>query len=98
VGANSFSLGFASANPLVMTWAPDIDSAGTRRLGSGGLTFSYNTDLFPSHGVSVSKNGSAVTTSVVNDASGVNGLGPIGAVLIGQKLSSQSNAGSITIP
>ncbi len=96
-GPNSFDLGFASANPLVMTWAPDIDSTGHGTLGSG-LTFSYNTDLFPSHGVRVYKNGSAVETKVVNDASGVNGLGPIGAALIGHRLTSQTNAGSITVP
>ena len=97
VGANSFQLGFASANPVVMTWAPDIDSDGSGTMGSG-LTLSYDTDLFPSHGVRVVKNGTAVKTQVVNDASGVHGLGPIGAALIGHRLTSQTNAGTVTAP
>ncbi|MEL6867191.1 MAG: DUF4157 domain-containing protein, partial [Bacteroidota bacterium] len=67
LSSNSFDLGLASANPLVMTWAPDIDSDLTGTINTSGsagpvLSLDYMTDGFPSHGIRVSKNGSILTT------------------------------------
>jgi len=92
---NSFTLGMASANPLVMTWAPDIDSQLTGHVdAAGNVAVDYHTDLFPSHGFQVKKDGAVVKSQIVNDASGVNGLGPLGAIEIGRRLTSFSNVGA----
>jgi hypothetical protein len=96
---NSFSLSMASANPLVMTWAPDIDAAVIGTIGAdGSLDISYDTDMFPSHGIRILKNGSTIHTSIVNDASSVNALGPIGAANVGARLMLQENEGSVHLP
>jgi hypothetical protein len=100
--SNSFVVGLASANPLVMTWAPDIDSrlsGGFRAIeGVPSLVLDYSTDLFPSHGFSVRRNGVLITRNVVNDASGKIVLGAIGAAVIGHGLTSQTNNGNVVIP
>jgi hypothetical protein len=98
-GANSFSLNMASANPVIMTWAPDIDSslAGTVD-ASGNVSLRYTTDLFPSHGLQIRRDGSVIKEEIVNDASGVNALGPVGAAVVGYRLSSNSNTGATTAP
>ena len=96
---NSFSIQFASANPLVMTVAPAINSNLTGTIASdGSLSLSYNTDLFPSHGLKVTRDGQSLHQSVVNDASGVPGLGATGAALIGARLSAQLNTGTVNTP
>ncbi len=97
--ATSFSLGMDSKNPLVMTFAPAINSNLKGVFDSSGqLNLKYNTDLFPSHGLRVYKDGSVIHTSVVNDASGVPGLGVTGAAQIGARLSSPLNNGTIPLP
>lgn len=97
-GDRTFSVSFASPNPLVMTWAPDIDSEVDGTFDSSGqLNLNYATDRFPSHGISVTKNGSSVHREVINDASGVPALGPVGAAVIGRRLTDQSNRGSRTV-
>jgi hypothetical protein len=94
----TFSLSFASPNPLVMTWAPDIDSEVDGTFDSSGqLNLSYATDRFTSHGISVTKNGSVALRDIVNDASGVQALGPVGAAAIGHRLTDQSNRGTRTV-
>ena len=98
-GASSFTLGTSSANPLVMTWAPTIDADLTGTLdAAGNMSISFTTDLFPSHGIQVKKDGAVLNTKVVNDPSGINALGPIGAADIGRRLTSHSNSGSMTAP
>lgn len=102
LSSNSFTIGLASANPVVMTWAPDIDSDlnGTINSVSGSqrLALDYNTDGFPSHGVRVFKNGAIVDTRIVNDASGKAVLGVVGMAVISQGLMSQSNSGTYSLP
>jgi hypothetical protein len=97
--ATGFSLGMSSANPLVLTWAPTIDSDMTGKLDpSGNMTLHFNTDLFPSHGIHVTRDGTALKSQVVNDPSGINPLGPLGALDIGRRLVSHSNHGTTTAP
>gem|GEM_PF-2288467 len=95
--ASAFNLGMSSANPVVMTWAPTIDSVLNGTMTPGGhINMSYTTDLFPSHGIRVKKNGSVIKTQIINDASAVNGLGILGAANIGYRLTSFSNKGTTT--
>lgn len=95
----SFTLTMASANPLVMTMAPNIDSTLTGTFdGSGNLSLSYNTDMFPSHGIRVQRDGADILApTIVNDASGVNALGLAGAAELGARLSLQANTGSTMV-
>ncbi len=94
-----FSMGIASANPLTIFPAPDINSNLDGSFDSSGqLSLNYKTDLFPSHGVQVQKDGVLIHTSIVNDASGVNALGPTGAANVGTRLIAQVNTGTISLP
>ena len=96
---NTFSLGIASANPLVLTWAPNINANLTGTIArDGSLSLSYSTDFFPSHGVQVSRNGKVIHTAITNNAAGVNALGPVGAVNLGAKLMNQGNSGGAVLP
>jgi hypothetical protein len=98
-GGNTFSLGIASANPLVLTWAPNINANLTGTIARDGrLTLDYSTDFFPSHGVQVSRNGKAIHTAITNNASGVNALGAVGAVNVGARLMNQGNSGGAVLP
>lgn len=96
---NTFSVGFSSANPLVMTVAPAINSNLTGTISANGaLRLSFDTDLFPSHGILVKRDGVVLHKEVVNDASGVPGEGALGAALIGAGLSVQANDGTRNVP
>jgi hypothetical protein len=93
-----FSIAFSSKNPLVLTWAPAINSNLTGTIGAdGGLDIDFKTDFFPSHGIQVSRNGVMVHQEMVRDASDVPGEGAAGAAAIGAYLSSQSNDGEIEL-
>ena len=96
-----FRLGMASANPLILTWAPDIDSFIygfiSNQPGNPQLVLRYQTDQFPSHGVAVYKDGKSISQKVVNDASSTFASGPVGAALIGKGLTSKTNMGNIKI-
>lgn len=80
---NTFRLGLSSANPLIMIWAPTIDSILEGRINPGGIDQRYQTDLFPSHGFQVKKNGTVIRTEIVQDASRFPVLGPRGVATIG---------------
>jgi hypothetical protein len=75
-------MGMASANPLVRTWAPDIDSRLEARMTCEGLSLTYNTDGFPSHGVRISVDGNIELTKTVNDASWKEALGSDGLLTV----------------
>lgn len=98
---HEFDLEIHSSNPLVHP-SPDIDSVLKGRVNSdGSVSFDAKTDLFPSHGFRVLRNGSEIGTIVLNDASclgqaGVMGLG--GALTLFEGLTNQSNDVSRTIP
>ena len=65
---------------------------------SGDMAIHFDTDLFPSHGIQVTRDGAVIKTQVVNDPSGINPLGPIGAIDIGRRLVSHSNHGTTSAP
>jgi hypothetical protein len=93
-----FNIAFSSANPLVMTWAPDINSNLSGTIDSkGGLDIKFSTDFFPSHGIQVSRDGAVVHQETVRDASGVPGEGASGAAAIGAFLSAQLNDGDVKV-
>jgi hypothetical protein len=95
----SFNIAFASANPLVMTVAPAINSSLTGTISaSGALDLSFDTDMFPSHGLQVIRDGAVIHKEVIRDASGVPGEGVLGAALIGALLSAQVNEDSRSVP
>ena len=95
---NSFHIAFSSANPLVLTAAPAINSNLTGTINANGaLSLDFSTDLFPSHGIQVTRDGQVIHKEVVNDASGVLGEGAIGAALIGAGLTMQFNDGKRNI-
>ncbi|MCC6999546.1 MAG: DUF4157 domain-containing protein [Deltaproteobacteria bacterium] len=91
-------LTIAAPNLMTMGPAPDINSDLDFFLGGSTMNLVWLTDLFPSHGYRVYKNGAAIKTQVVNDASGVNAEGVIGAVNLGTRLISQTNVGIGTAP
>lgn len=94
--AKSFQLGLQSANPLVPL-APTIDSELTGDFKSAYvLSFSWLTDLFPSHGFQVIRNGQVIGTDITMDASCVKVLGVRGAANIADRLNLQTNHGTIT--
>ena len=70
------------------------------RMPSLGALFDhrFDTDLFPSHGILVKRDGVVLHKEVVNDASGVPGEGALGAALIGAGLSVQANDGTRNVP
>lgn len=98
----SFELGIASANPVVMGPAPNIDSDVIGTFISPGtspkLSLNFNTDGFPSHGIKVVKNGTVLDTRIVNDASTLSGLGISGLTVISAGLAWQGNDGSYDVP
>jgi hypothetical protein len=94
---SSYDMNISAPNLLVITYAPPIDAHYSGTLSGSTLNVRWSTDNFPSHGYEVKKNGSAVQTSVVNNASWVPGEGPVGAAMIGAFLSLQTNNGSATV-
>ena len=91
-------LTIAAPNLMTMGPAPDINSDLDFFLAGSTMNLVWLTDLFPSHGYRVYKNGAAIKTQVVNDASGVNAEGVAGAVNLGTRLISQTNVGIGTAP
>lgn len=100
-GATSFSLSYSSANPL-QPFAPTID--GTLRgtmSPSGTLSLSYDTDLIPSHGIQVTRDGIRILQAVVNDASCLgssNLTGATGLAVFAWGLTHEDDHGSISVP
>ena len=102
LSGTAFRLSFSSKNPLTpQALTPPIDSlAGGIVSADGSLRLSYATDLFPSHGIQITRNGQPARTEVVGDISclgreGVRGLSGIAFGSWG--LTHQDNVGSITL-
>jgi len=95
---SSGHLKIAAPNLMTIGPAPAINSDLDFSLSGSTMNLNWLTDGFPSHGYRVYKNGGALKTQVINDASGVNAQGVIGAINLGSRLSSQSNAGSAHAP
>lgn len=68
---DAFALGISSKNPLTpQALTPPISSDLTGRLLPGGIfLLTYDTDLFPSHGFTVIRNGRVQLTNITTDAS-----------------------------
>lgn len=100
-GGSSFSLSYSSANPVPRLPTPAIDADITGNIAPDGtLTFHYQTDRFPSHGVAVSRDGVLQLTDTVHDVSCTPDfllLGVTGVVIIGTGLNDQSNEGDRTV-
>jgi hypothetical protein len=97
---SSFNLTYSSANPLVrIPFTPTIDGLLSGTIAANGtINLNYRTDLFPSHGFRVTKDGSAQRTDTVSDASCLlTTLGIPGLAFIGAGLSAQINSGSRTV-
>jgi len=98
---SSFAVSYSAANPVVRVPAPPIDGETTGTVaGDGTIKFHFRTDLFPSHGVRVSKDGTPQLTDIVNDASCFPDFviqGPAGLGIIGAGLSLQINQGDRTV-
>jgi TolB protein len=105
VGANGFELKYDSTNPMVTPQfaVPAIDG---KVLGSfdanNDLRLRFRTDLFPSHGIEVTRNGVVQADAVVNDASCLDQnsvLGLSGISLLSYGLSSvEQNTGTVVVP
>lgn len=99
---SSFALHYSAANPLVRRLpSPAISGDTTGTIAADGtVRFHYRTDLFPSHGVRVSKNGTPQRTDIVNDASCLPNsfvTGMRGVIVLGAGLLSQVNQGDRTV-
>ena len=105
---DGFELGLESHNPLAPRLpgdydvSPAIDSIIKGHLkGAGDLQIEYQTDLFPSHGVRVLRDGVVQATHTVNDLSCLKDsdtLGPEAIVLLATGLSLPVNLGKYTVP
>jgi hypothetical protein len=94
----SFRVDYSSATPLVPA-APTIDGFVNGSFASDGtISLSFTTDGFPSHGVSIARNGTTQQIDLLNDAScigqsgvlGLTGLTRVGLGLTGAVTSSGS--------
>ncbi|CAG7623793.1 hypothetical protein [Actinacidiphila bryophytorum] len=96
------SLGIHSANPLTMAPSPDIDAdlsvflSSDPTFGTEEVTVRWSTDLMPSHGFRLVRDGVEVTTETTNDIAGMTPTGPAAAAEIFIRLNSKSNGGSRT--
>jgi hypothetical protein len=101
IGRTSFALSYSSPNPL-QPLAPSIDGDLLGSMASDGtLALHYESDLIPSHGIQVVRDGDTIVEDVVNDASCIgeadlNGLS--GLTLFAWGLTHEDNHDSITVP
>lgn len=94
---SSFRLNYSAANPLVRGPAPAIDGLLDGTMSADGtITLRFDTDLFPSHGLRVTRNGVVQVTDIVSSASCLPDFAVVGLpglVLIGAGLVAQINEG-----
>jgi probable HAF family extracellular repeat protein len=98
VGQNGFRLTYAAAHPIVVA-APAIDATMFGTVAPDGtLSLNYDSDLFPSHGFRVVKNGTTQVTHTISDASCLgSAYGVRGATLIAWGLTHEDNHGTTTV-
>jgi hypothetical protein len=98
---SSFSVTYSAKNPVVRLPAPTIDGTTTGTIAADGtINLHYKTDLFPSHGIQVIKNGVPQLTDIVNDASCLPNFavtGFQGAAVIAGGLLIEADQGNLTI-
>jgi hypothetical protein len=74
----SFAVSYSSATPLVPL-SPTIDGLVRGSFASDGtISLNFTTDGFPSHGVSIDRNGTAQQVDILNDASCIGQPGVLG--------------------
>jgi hypothetical protein len=74
----SFAVSYSSATPLVPL-APTIDGLVQGSFASDGtMSLNFTTDGFPSHGVSIDRNGTTQQIDILNDASCIGQSGVLG--------------------
>ena len=74
----SFAVDYSSATPLV-PFAPTIDGLVRGSFASEGkISLNFTTDGFPSHGVSIERNGTTQQVDILNDASCIGQAGVLG--------------------
>jgi len=74
----SFAVDYSSATPLVPL-APTIDGLVKGSFASNGnISLDFKTDGFPSHGVSIERNGTTQQVDILNDASCIGQSGVLG--------------------
>ena len=77
-GGTSFQVDYSSATPLV-PFAPTIDGHLNGTFASDGkISLDFLTDGFPSHGVSIARNGVSQQVDILNDASCIGQAGVLG--------------------
>jgi AcrR family transcriptional regulator len=98
VGPTGFKLTYSAAHPIVLA-APAIDATLFGTVApDGSLSLSYDSDLFPSHGFRVVKNGATQVTQTISDASCLgSAFGARGAALIAWGLTHEDNHGTFTV-
>lgn len=95
-------IGIHSANPLTAAPSPDIDAdvslflSSDPTFGTEEATVRWTTDLMPSHGYQLIRDGTEVVTEVTNDISGIAPTGPLAAAEIFIRLNSKANEGART--
>jgi hypothetical protein len=102
-GDREVSIGMHSANPLTAAPSPDIDAdvslflSADPTFGTEEVTVRWTTDLMPSHGYPLVRDGTEVITQVTNDISGITATGPAAAAEIFLRMNSKANGGSRTL-
>lgn len=96
-GEGYFWMRIDSKIPIPIAPAPAINSELEGFISCTGLFIHYITDLFPSHGVRISRDGKIVKTEIVFDARYLPVEGDVGAMAIFVGLTSFENTGSIDV-
>jgi hypothetical protein len=103
-GPRSFAMSMDSPNPLVNpSLAPSIDSTLTGSFdANGNLTLTWQSDLFPSHGFYVQKDGNDALTAVTNNPASCmtesDARGTLGAQHLAFGLTHPDNTGYTVLP
>jgi hypothetical protein len=98
LGPDSFGIAYSSGTPLVTT-APTIDAQAVGNVAPDGtISLNFLTDGFPSHGLTIQRNGTLQQADILNDVTCMgSAYGPIAAHQIFKGLSGVVSAtGTIT--
>jgi hypothetical protein len=97
---NDVKLGIHSANPLTIAPSPDIDADVTLVFSASfhKIFLSWATDLMPSHGYRIERDGVVLDERTTNDVSGVDLFSAAGGLDIFRRLNVKGNVGSKDLP
>lgn len=93
-------LGIHSANPLTIAPSPDIDADLTLVFSAAfrKILLSWSTDLMPSHGYRIERDGAVLDERITNDVSGIDLFSARGGLDIFRRLNVKGNVGSKDLP